>query len=325
MPIIAILAIIIGLFFAINIGGSGAAPAMAAAYGAGSISRKNALIMTAIFSLLGAVLGGRAVIKTVSSGIIPVRLLTFEVAAVILLAASLSLFFANLIKVPLSTSQVTVGAVTGVGLYFGLLYTRSLLVIVLFWLALPAASYLIAYVFGRYLDPKILRWLANLRSESKIHKALDLMLIGSGCYVAFSIGANNAANAIGPLVGAKIINIWTGALVGGIFIGVGALIMGGKTMHTAGKEITELCVVKASLVSFTAGSLIIFASALGIPAPLVQVSTVAIVGIGASRRCNDNPFDNGVVKKIIKVWILSPFISLALSFILMFFIRLPSF
>jgi len=311
--LVPILATLIGLFFALNIGGSGAT-AMAAAYGAGSLSKWKALSMTALFAFLGAIIGGRAVIKTVSSGIIPEQIVTFKVAAIILFSAAFSLFVANLLRVPLSTSEVTVGAVAGVGLYYGMLYFKSLLVIVLFWLLLPALAFLIAYIFGKYLDPKILRWLANLRSESKIHQALDFMLIGSGCWVAFSIGANNTANAVGPLVGAKIIDLWTGALVGGVFIGLGVLIIGERTMHTAGREITELCIVKASLVSLTAGSLVVIASILGIPVPLIQVITLAIIGIGSSR-CNNN---QSLIKKIAQTWLLSPFVSLSLSFVLLY-------
>lgn len=69
------LAIAIALFFAMNIGASGTAASMGAAYGSDAINKRWAMIVVAIGALLGAVLGGGAVVKTISGGIIPSAIL----------------------------------------------------------------------------------------------------------------------------------------------------------------------------------------------------------------------------------------------------------
>ena len=106
-----IFAIIIGLFFAMNIGASGTAAAMGSAYGGGAIRNKLfAVVLVAAAALAGAVLGGGAVVKTIGKGIIDQQI-TVEISIIILLSACLTLFYANMAGIPLSTSEVTVGAV----------------------------------------------------------------------------------------------------------------------------------------------------------------------------------------------------------------------
>jgi len=64
---------------------------------------------------------------------------------------------------------------------------------------------------------------------------LNILLTISGCYVAYSAGANNAANAIGPFVGAGLFDSFSGAILAGTAIGFGALLMGGRVLDTVGK------------------------------------------------------------------------------------------
>ena len=70
--IITYLAGIVALFFAMNIGASGAAASVSVAYGSGAIqTRKRALLLCAIAIFLGAVIGGGEVAETIGTGIIP--------------------------------------------------------------------------------------------------------------------------------------------------------------------------------------------------------------------------------------------------------------
>ncbi|MHB8279030.1 MAG: inorganic phosphate transporter, partial [Candidatus Humimicrobiaceae bacterium] len=104
-------------FFAMNMGASGIVPTFSAVYGGRLINRKAAVLLFTTFVILGAVTLGKAVVKTLSQGLIPKQTLNLDVALIILASATLSLFLANLLTIPESTSMVTVGAVTGVGLY----------------------------------------------------------------------------------------------------------------------------------------------------------------------------------------------------------------
>ncbi|WP_396631550.1 inorganic phosphate transporter, partial [Lysinibacillus sp. D4B1_S16] len=64
------------------------------------------------------VLGGGEVVKTIISGIMPQEYITVKIVIIILISATSSLFYANLLGITLSTSEVTVGAVVGVGMAY---------------------------------------------------------------------------------------------------------------------------------------------------------------------------------------------------------------
>ena len=56
------------------------------------------------------------------------------------------------------------------------------------------------------------------------------------------------------------------------FVGLGAILLGGKVLETNGKKITKLSLINGSFVSLTSGTLVIIASLFGIPVPLTQAT-----------------------------------------------------
>jgi sulfate permease len=306
------IAIVVALFFAANIGASGTAAAMGAAYGGGALkSRKTAVILVALFAFIGANLGGSEVVTTVSEGIIPRNIITLEISVIILLSAALTLFMANKVGIPLSTSEVTVGSIVGVGIAFQKLNIEMLVFIVISWLILPFLAFSIAYVSGRLLKPVESK--AMRKFPILLPKALTVLLIIAGCYEALSAGMNNVANAIGPLVGSGVIDITLGIFLGSIFLGIGAIALGGRVLETNGKKITTLSLLQGSIVSFTSGTLVIIASLFGMPVPLTQATTMSIMGVG-SEQVGMGLFKKPVVRRIFKIWVLSPVLSLVVSF-----------
>lgn len=320
---LAYTAIAIALFFAVNIGASGAAASMGAAYGSGAIrSRRLALYIVALGVFLGAILGSGEVVKTIGSGIVSSSILTVEVVIIILISATLTLFIANLMGIPLSTSEVTVGAIVGVGIAYQTLFVNSLLIIVSFWILVPATAFIITFFLGKLVLILERRW-PELKGKGKWGGWLAALLIFTGFVEAFAAGMNNVANAIGPLVGAEIIEASTGIWVGGLFVALGAIFLGNKVLETNGKKITKLSLLQGSAVSATSGALVIIASVFGIPVPATQATTSAIFGIAAT----ENGFKfwrNDVISQIIKVWIVSPVSSLVLAYSLINIILMPN-
>ncbi|PFN98146.1 anion permease [Bacillus sp. AFS076308] len=309
------LAYIIAFFFAMNIGASGTAASMGSAYGADAIKNKwLAMVLVAIAAFLGAVLGGGEVVKTIGSGIIPSKILTIELVVLILAGATLTLFIANLMGIPLSTSEVTVGAIVGAGIAFKSLFINSLLVIIAFWVIVPVVSFIITFIFGKLIAKSEKRW-PSLTKQGKWKKWLGRILVLGGCFEAFSAGMNNVANAVGPLVGAGMLSTSKGIWIGGLFVALGAILLGGRVIETNGKKITKLSLLEGSAVSFTGGALVTIASIFGLPIPLTQVTTCGILGIGASQK-GIGFWQKAVIRKILKVWLISPLASLVISYTL---------
>lgn len=305
-------AFIIALFFAMNIGASGTAASMGPAYGSGAIPKKRvAMVLVGIFALLGALSGGE-VVRTIGNGIIPAEVLDVEIVVIVLGAACMTLFIANLVGIPLSTSEVVVGAIVGVGIAYQSVFLDRLLVIVSFWLITPFAAFLIGLIFGKWIRYAENRW-PELTGLGKWKRPLAFLLIAAGCMEAYAAGMNNVANAVGPLVGVGLLDVTTAVLLGGIFVSLGAVLLGGRVLETNGKKITKLSLLQGSAVSLTGGSLVITASIFGLPVPLTQITTSAIVGIGTADR-GFHIWQQGIIKQIIKVWVVSPVFSLVISY-----------
>ncbi|MDI5789707.1 hypothetical protein PO124_18695 [Bacillus licheniformis] len=64
--------------------------------------------------------------ETIGSGIIPASILNVHIVVIILGSSAISLFIANIAGIPLSTSEVTVGSIVGVGVAFQAVFTDKL-------------------------------------------------------------------------------------------------------------------------------------------------------------------------------------------------------
>ena len=157
------------------------------------------------------------------------------------------------------------------------------------------------------------------------------ILVLISLYVAFSIGANNVANAAGPIASMTanelnisgnenfiLIMILSTLIVSPCF-GIGSSIFGHKIVKNTGKEIVLFGKFEAVIIAFVSGSLLLLASLTkGIPTSLVQLNVAAILGIGVAKLGTKNIFKKTEVKKFFLMWIIAPAISFILSLLLTF-------
>jgi sulfate permease len=312
-----ILLIIIVIFFVMNMGGSGIASAFSASYGSKMIKKKFAVILFTIFVFLGAFSIGRNVVETLSSGIISKEFISFDVALIIILSATLTLTLANFLKIPQSTSMVTVGAMVGAGIFFGRIYLKVLFPMFLTWITLPIIAYILTYYLYKKMYPPSNRNLWIYERFLTKGKGLRLFTIIASCYGAFAIGTNNVANAIGPLVGAGTITPSLGLLLVTPFFGLGGFVFGKKTMETFANEIVPLGTISAPLISFITGTLLILASVLGFPFPYVQLTGLSTLAISSVKNGHKYTMRQNVVKKIFMVWTITLLVSTGLAFLLL--------
>jgi PiT family inorganic phosphate transporter len=136
----------------------------------------------------------------------------------------------------------------------------------------------------------------------------------TSCYVAFSIGANDVANAIGPV--AAIIPLANNQgldstteipifllIIGGVGMAFGCLTFGYKVMKTMGERITKLTNSRGFAVDFGVATTVLFASKLGLPISTSHTAVGAIIGVGLARGLD--AVDLKVIKKIINSWLLT--------------------
>lgn len=310
----------VGALFALNMGGSGLAPSFSVALGAGLVTRHKAAAVYGVCVIAGALLMGQLVAKTLSSGLVPVELMTPPRVLCILAATTVSLFVANALKVPQSTSWVTVFALVAAGTLLGdvkpeTLYYRLLPA----WILLPLAAFVLTYAAIRVLYP--LRP-ANFRLHEKLrrHEAkIRWLVLGTSCYVALAIGANNVGNAVGPLAAAGVVDIVLGLAIMAPLFGVGAFVFP-EPARTVGKAIVPIGPVAASIVGIVVGTLLLGASAYGIPQSLVQLNAAAVVAVW---RVKDEAVPIGahpVLRKMVLLWLVTPLIGVVFTLVTLRFV-----
>lgn len=129
---------------------------------------------------------------------------------------------------------------------------------------------------------------------AKVEKVFSYLQIMSACMMAFAHGANDVANAIGPLSAAVAI-LTTGVLtidapiptwalaLGGIGIVIGLATWGWRVIETIGKKITELTPTRGFAAEFGAATIIVLASRLGMPISTTHTLVGAVLGVGFAR------------------------------------------
>jgi len=308
--------LIVSIIFALNIGASGIAPSFACVYGSKFIGRDKAVLFFSGFAILGAVILGRNVAVTLGGRLVPQEFITLPVALIIIVSASFSLIIANLLKIPQSTSQVTVGALIGVGAYFNALSLRVLFLrIFAMWIILPLAAFFVSLFLYKIIYPPRA---ANLYLYQKVfrnEKKLRLFAILVSCYVAFAIGANNIGNVVGPLLGAGLISLNLGLFLFSPALGIGAWLLGSGTMNTAGRQIVPLGLVSGSLISAVTATLLIIASALGIPQSLVQLSIFSTLAVSCLKKGHSCTAGSTTTRKTFLVWMITPMASMFIAYL----------
>lgn len=140
--------------------------------------------------------------------------------------------------------------------------------------------------------------------------------IGTSCYVALAQGANDVANAVGPLALIYFI-VKTGSVsginkvpvpffllgFGGIGIAAGIAMAGRRVIETVGSKITNLNNTRGFSVDFAAATTVMAASKLGLPVSTTHAAVGGVIGVGVARGFEAVNFR--VIYEILLYWILT--------------------
>ncbi len=298
-----VVGLLVAAFVGFNIGGSSTGVAFGPAVGSDTVSKTAAAGLMTAFALLGGYTVGKNVIRTMGGEIVPASKFTLAASVAVLFFVGLALLVSNLFGVPASTSMTAVGAIAGLGVATDSIVWPVMGRIVSWWLVAPIAAFWVCAVIGRYLYPYLdakvpldsaggvieRRYAGPVPYPARAPGAAMkdvvgvVLVVAIACYMAFSAGASNVANAVAPLVGSEAIRPNTGVLLAGGAIGVGAFTIARRTLDTVGNDLTDLPLLAALIVETVAASLITFLSFIGIPASLAVSATMSIVGLGWGR------------------------------------------
>ncbi|OHB78808.1 MAG: hypothetical protein A2Z25_19280 [Planctomycetes bacterium RBG_16_55_9] len=136
-------------------------------------------------------------------------------------------------------------------------------------------------------------------------------------FLAINMGGSGTSPSFAAAYGSNIVRKDSIPVLFGAFVFLGAIIAGKKVALTIGKDIVDIGPLGATFVSILTASLLLAASVTkGIPTSLVQLNTAAIIGLGICKAGYKPSLARPVVRRMLGVWIVAPFISLGLSFLL---------
>lgn len=147
-----------------------------------------------------------------------------------------------------------------------------------------------------------------------VERIFGYLQVLSAVFVAFAHGANDVANAIGPLaavvsiIQTKQVLMQVGVpfwllLLGGVGIAIGIGTLGWKVMETIGKKITEITPSRGFAAEFSAATVIAIASKMGIPISTTHTLVGAVIGVGMARGISS--INLNVVRNIVVSWFVT--------------------
>ena len=159
-------------------------------------------------------------------------------------------------------------------------------------------AFFAAWLISRPFIKKISSGLSN--DKKQIYSLFNLPLIISVSLLCFAHGANDVANAVGPLaaivstyeattVEAKVaIPFWV-MLIGALGLAIGLVLFGPKLINTVGEKITKLNAPRAYCVALASSITVLIATTLGLPVSSTHIAIGAIFGVGFLREFLENP------------------------------------
>lgn len=156
-------------------------------------------------------------------------------------------------------------------------------------------GFLIAVGIYLIVKPLIQKYSENKENnKATVNMLFTLPLICAAALLSFAHGANDVANAVGPLaaindavssgdVASKAsIPLWV-MLIGALGIAIGLALFGPKLIRTVGTEITELDQMRAFSIAMAAAITVIIASQLGLPVSSTHIAVGGVFGVGFLR------------------------------------------
>lgn len=171
-----------------------------------------------------------------------------------------------------------------------------------------AGGYFIGYFLLRKYKER------NMDPYYQVELMANPLQVLSASFQAFSHGANDVANAIGPVAAVVAVlhthkveievpvPLWL-LLAGGAGLAFGVYTWGHRVMETVGKKITAITPTRGFSAEFGTATTVLICSRLGMPVSTTHVAVGNIIGVGLARGIS--AINLSVIKRIISAWLIS--------------------
>jgi len=337
-----------GIFMGWSLGANDAANTFGPGVTSKVIKFSTAVILIAIFVIIGATLDGPKCMNTMKglgkfsalSNVSNNQTSLLNIAFFCTLSAAITITLMTVLAIPSSTSQAIMGAIVGamIGLTHRIPDKPTLIKlgkIVVCWIFTPIGAAIISFILFKLCQIIVNNY---IRSDRALSRFITIGLLFSGCYGAYSLGANNVANVTGIFYAVDFfknfsIKFFNGnsiifsisieaaraaAIVGGLSIALGALTYSKNVMLTVGSKITMIGPLAAFIAILAEAITLHLFTFVGVPVSSSQAIVGSVVGIGLIRGIK--AVSKGMLINIVTGWITTPLLAGILTAIAVKFI-----
>ncbi|GGC04230.1 inorganic phosphate transporter [Cellulomonas carbonis] len=310
--VLVVLVVVFALGFDYTNGFHDAANAIATSVSTRALTPRAALIMAAVFNMVGALLG-TGVAQTIGSGIIDVGERPAHTGLIMVLAAVVGAIVWNLITwwfgMPSSSSHALIGGLTGVGIAGGITVHWD---VILDKVVIPMVfSPLVGFGLAFALMIALL-WVFRNANPHKVTRRFRHAQTVSAAAMALGHGLQDAQKTMGVIVLALVaggfqatseIPLWV-KISAALAISAGTYAGGWRIMRTLGRRVIELDPARGFVAETVAAS-VLYTTAFAFQAPIstTQTITSAIMGVGSTKRLSAVRW--GVAGNIAIAWVLT--------------------
>jgi len=175
----------------------------------------------------------------------------------------------------------------------------------------PLGAAVLGFIFYKALQNSLYR----IIPRKYLRFTIASLIVLSGCYVAYTWGTNDVANAVGVIAGTGIMTPKMCVVFGGLAIVLGIMTWGYKVIETIGSEITRLLPIMALSAQLASAINVHVYTLFGIPVSTSHSIVGAICGVALVRGIKVLNFR--IMKDMILCWLATPFISGVISFLVL--------
>lgn len=309
--------VLAGAFLGWGLGANDSANVFGTAVYTRVVKYSTAVILTAAFVVLGAVLDGHNGIDHISEYAYAGGITTAFGAFMVMLAAALTVMVMTLFKLPVSTSQAVIGAIIGGGLLKGTADFGATTKFFGAWFLTPIGGLVIAFVLYRIIKTFFEEKLTEFQYFEMFVKGGYII---AGIFGAYSLGANNVANVTGIFAGnIQILSTNLAVIIGGLAIAVGVLTYSKPVMSTVGERIVPMSSTAGFIVVISASITVYIYARIGIPVSTSQAVIGAIIGIGLN--AGINTINLKMLRNVMLGWFATPSVAGIISLLLSLFVK----
>jgi PiT family inorganic phosphate transporter len=304
-----VITVVFALAFDFTNGFHDTANAVATSISTRALSPRLAVLIAAVANLAGA-FATTAVAKTVGSGIIDSNLATEKTVLAAVIGATIWNLLTWRLGLPSSSSHALIGGLIGAALaesgvsgvqWHGVAHK---VVIPALWAPTIAFASAFGLLVGIY-------WLFKWLTPGVANRSFRLGQLGTGTWVAFTHGANDAQKTMGVIalalysegqISSFYIPDWV-KVAAGLAIAAGTYSGGWRIMRTLGQRVYQLDPPSGFAAQATAGTVIWASTRLGYPLSTTHVISGGVMGSGATKRLSAVRW--GVAGNIVIAWLLT--------------------